>query len=286
MSSLRYAVIGVGYVGQRVLRQLPAGSATGFSRSPIDDPGVESRILDLDVEPGTPVRLPDVDALLYTVPPPPTGTDDPRFERLLSCLGKAQARVVYLSTTGVYGDRQGAAVSESDAPRPETARARRRLAAETRLRKWAADHGVDYVILRVPGIYGPGRLGLDRIEAGAEVLIEAEAGPGNRIHVDDLVACCLAAMKADTPSGIYNVGDGDHRSTGAFTRNVARIAGLREPLDISLKDAKERWSAMRLSFILESRRVDTAKMRDVLGVEPRYANPEDGIRASLADNPD
>lgn len=283
---MRYAVVGVGYTGQRVLRRLPAGSAVGLGRSHIGIPGVEFETLDLDADPAKPVLLQDVGTLLYTVPPPPTGADDPRLERLLSALGAGLSRFVYLSTTGVYGDREGALVSENDAPRPETARAIRRLAAESSLRKWAGEQAVDYVILRVPGIYGPGRLGLDRVEAGAEILAEDQAGPGNRIHIDDLVACCLAAMRDDTPPGVYNVGDGDYQSTGEFTRNVAEIAGLQAPREISLREAKERWSAMRLSFILESRRVDTQKMREVLGISPRYADPEDGIRASLEAGPD
>ncbi len=114
------------------------------------------------------------------------------------------------------------------------------------------------------------------------VLREEDATPGNRIHVDDLAACCVAALAPAIPAGLYNVGDNDHRSSTWFTGEVARQAGLPPPREISRAQAEREFSVQRMSFLRESRVVDTAKMRDVLGVTPRYANPEDGIRASLA----
>jgi len=117
--------------------------------------------------------------------------------------------------------------------------------------------------------------------AGMPVLAEDSTNPGNRIHVDDLADCCVAALEPGVPAGIFNVGDGDHRSATWFTNEVARQAGLSRPPEISREAAAKEFSPMRLSFLSESRRVDTSKMRRVLGVTPRYANPEDGIRASL-----
>jgi nucleoside-diphosphate-sugar epimerase len=113
------------------------------------------------------------------------------------------------------------------------------------------------------------------------VLDERSANPGNRIHVDDLVQCCVAALSAEAPAGIYNVGDGDHRSSHWFSNEVARQLGLPAPPEISMADARQQFSPQRLSFMSESRIVDTTKMREVLGVTPRYADLEDGIRASL-----
>jgi nucleoside-diphosphate-sugar epimerase len=152
------------------------------------------------------------------------------------------------------------------------------------LLEWAAFNGSSLVLLRVPGIYGPGRLYLERIEQGTPILREEDANPGNRIHVDDLARCCLAALQEDVPAGIYNVGDGDKRSTTWFIREIARQAGLPAPPVISLAQAKQEFSATRLSFLVESRRVDTTKMREVLGVIPTYSNPEQGISASLTDD--
>jgi nucleoside-diphosphate-sugar epimerase len=180
-------------------------------------------------------------------------------------------RFVYISTTGVYGDRGGGIVDETAAPQPATDRARRRLAAETLLRDWATQHALRLYLLRVPGIYGPGRLGTERIRARQTLIAAAEAYPGNRIHVADLVRCCMAALQGDAPSGIYNVGDGDHRSPTWFAQEVARQAGLPAPPEIS-RSAQS-----------ESRRVATRRMRDQLGVMPQFADAADGIRASLAE---
>lgn len=276
-----FVVAGTGYTGRRVLGKLPGDRTFGISRSPLTDAERRVRIVDLDRGNGETIDIPAPYALLYTIPPPPAGDGDPRLAALLARLDPVPARIVYLSTSGVYGDRAGADTDESVPPNPSTPRAKRRLAAEALLRDWCDRHGVARLILRVPGIYGPGRLGTDRLRAGAAVLRESDAGPGNRIHVDDLVACCLAAMTTDAPAAVYNVGDGDHRSSSAFSRCVARLAGLPPPPEITRAEAEERWSEGRLSFLRESRRLDTTRMREVLGVVPRYADPEDGIRASL-----
>jgi nucleoside-diphosphate-sugar epimerase len=163
-----------------------------------------------------------------------------------------------------------------------TDRSRARVAAETTLPRLFGDAGTECIVLRVPGIYGPGRLGIDRIREGAPVIAESEAGPGNRIHVDDLAACAARAVTGSAPAGIYNVGDGDHRSSTWFTKTVARLAGLDAPPEISRAEAEATFSEARLSFLRESRRVDTTKMREVLGFTPRYTDPEAGIRASLS----
>ena len=139
------------------------------------------------------------------------------------------------------------------------------------------------VVLRVPGIYGPGRLGTERIQAAMPVLEEKDANPGNRMQVDDPATCCSAGLSPDVPAGIYNVGDGDHRSGSWFTNEVARQAVLPPPPAISLDEADKTFSPMRLSFLRESRVVDTTKMRDVLSVTPKYSDAADGIAASLAE---
>jgi len=272
-------IVGVGYVGQRVLEQ-QRGSAFGLSRSSLDDE-LPAAIFDLDADAALPVTLPSSYAVLYTVAPSDKTDNDARLEKLLQLLQPASRRFVYISTTGVYGDHGGNLVTEDTPPQPNSNRALRRLAAETALRAWGDEHGVEIVILRVPGIYGPGRLGIERIRERMAILQEADAKPGNRIHVDDLASCCIAALVDDTPAGIYNVGDGDFRSPTWFSNEVARQCNLEAPPTISWADAQKEFSEMRLSFLRESRRIDTSKMRDVLGVIPRYSNAEDGIRASL-----
>lgn len=281
---MHFVVAGTGYAGRRVLAGLPAGRALGLNRSPLADPALDVRVLDLDRDDKDPLTLPTPYTLLYTIPPPPTGDDDPRLSALLERLAPPPVRIVYLSTSGVYGDRGGALTDETVPPSPTTPRARRRLAAEALLERWCERRGIECLILRVPGIYGPGRLGLERLRDGAAVLSEADAGPGNRIHVDDLVSCCLAAMHKTVPSGIYNLSDGNHESSTDFSRRVAHLAGLPPPPEITRAEAETQFSPMRLSFLSESRRLDTTKMREVLGVAPRYADLDDGIRASLSED--
>lgn len=272
-------VTGTGYTGRRVLDLLPPDSATGLSRSAVITDRTTC-VFDLDSASELPLELPSHYAVIYTVPPkgePP----DARLRRFLSMLAPAPDRFVYLSTTGVYGDCAGRTVTEETPVHPTNERTSRRVAAEVLLSEWAPRHQCQSIILRVPGIYGPGRLGIERIESRSPVLCEESANPGNRIHVDDLARCCVAALPGHVPAGIYNVGDGDHRSSTWFTGEVARQAGLPAPPEIGRDAAEQQFSAMRLSFMADSRRVDTTKMHDILGITPRYANPEEGIKASL-----
>jgi nucleoside-diphosphate-sugar epimerase len=271
--------VGAGYTGARVLERLPDAVALGRSRS-----GNER--LDLDRHEALGIALPGEYAVIYSVPPAPDQPGDPRLARFLALLPHPPARIVYLSTTGVYGNHDGERVDENSEPRPESARAERRLAAERLLADWCMRKGTTAVVLRVPGIYGPGRLGTERLREAMPVIRDEEANPGNRIHVDDLATCCIAALSPGVPDGIYNVGDGDHRSGSWFTREVARQAGLPPPPEISLADAQQTFSPMRLSFLRESRVVDTTRMREMLGVTPKYTDAADGIAASLAEESD
>jgi nucleoside-diphosphate-sugar epimerase len=274
-------VVGTGYVGLRCLSQNPERTSIGLSRSPVSA-AQPIHVYDLDAADSLPITLPNRYRVLYTVPPPATSDQDDRLQRLLDALRPAPDCFVYISTTGVYGDCGGALVDEQREPNPTTARARRRVAAERQLLEWSQTPGIRLCTLRAPGIYGPGRLGIERIRAGLPVIRESEAGPGNRIHVDDLVTCCQAAVSSEAASGVFNVGDGDNRSSTWFAQEVARQCGLPLLPEISRKEAARQFSPQRMSFLGESRRIDTRKMREVLGVIPRYGNAADGIRASLA----
>jgi len=262
-------VVGVGYLGRRYLDN--NDDALGLTRQDFD----------LDQESPSSVELPHHYSVIYTVPPASDSPADIRLERLLANLKTAPQRFVYISTTGVYGDHGGATVDEETPVRPSSDHAARRVAAENALQAWATDSGATIVVLRVPGIYGPGRLGIDRIREQVPIIDEADTGPGNRIHVDDLAASCTAALQENVPGGIYNVGDGDHRSSTWFTNEVARQAGLPAPPTVSMEQAEKEFSPMRLSFLRDKRLVDTTRMREVLGVKLAYANPADGIHASI-----
>ncbi len=282
---MHFVVNGVGYTGRRVLSGLPQGRATGINRSPVAEINNQRlATLDLDHADSAQLRLPARFTLLYTVPPSPDSLGDARLESFLSMLDTCPDRFVYISTTGVYGDRAGRLVSETDTLMPMTGRARRRLAAEKMLQQWCSKKECDLFILRAPAIYGPGRLGIGEIHAGKAVLCEAESSPGNRIHVDDLAACCITAMTSGKLSGIYNVADGDFRSPTWFANTVADMAGLDRPPAITRTEAQKTLGAARLSFLSESRKLDTTKMRKMLKFSPAYANAEDGIRDSLIED--
>ncbi len=269
-------VAGTGYTGHRVLERLPSDKVAGASRSPIETDR-PFHLVDFDALDASVFDLPAHYAVLYTCPP--GDADDTRLQRFLEHLSPTPKRFVYISTTGVYGDCNGAVVTEDSPVNPNSRMSRPRVAAEDLLTRWAKRTGSDLAILRAPGIYGPGRLGVDRLREGGAYISDDEANPGNRIHVDDLVTCCIAALSAETPAGIYNVGDGDHRSSTWFADEVARQAGLPGPREITRAQAEEEFSPARLAFMASSRIVDTTKMHEVLGVTPR--TPEEGIRNSL-----
>ncbi|MDB6086879.1 MAG: nucleoside-diphosphate-sugar epimerase, partial [Gammaproteobacteria bacterium] len=179
------SIVGCGYAGLRLARRLRSvGHAVrGFasraeSLGQIAAAGIEPELLNLDMAPA----FIDFDGHLvyYCVPPAPMGDRDSRLERFLEHAGGTPRRVVYLSTTGVYGDRSGAAVDEDTPPAPNTKRALRRLAAENTLREWAGSHAVSWCILRVPGIYGPGRLPLEKLRRRDPAIDPSEATPSNR----------------------------------------------------------------------------------------------------------
>lgn len=287
----RCFIAGCGYVGRRLAGRLrPSWPVVALARSPgsvaaLRAAGIETIDADLDATRlhGELRAAADGAAIAYLAPPQDAGTDDARLARFLDALGEAHPAVfLYMSTTGVYGDAGGATVDESSPVEPSNDRSRRRVAAEQLTRAWCDARGVRWVVLRVPGIYGPHRLPLERLRRGEPALVTAAAGPGNRIHVDDLVTACIAALERPV-SGIFNVGDGDHSSTTVFLQVIAELAGLPSPELVTLAEARERVSPGMLAYLVESRRVATGRMREELGVAPRYATVAAGVAASLAE---
>ena len=282
-------IVGCGYTGLRLARRLRSTwTVTALARSAaaaatLTGQGITTVRADLDatLAPGSLEAATDA-AIAYLVPPPETGTSDDRLERFLAALGDARPTVLlYMSTTGVYGDTSGASVTEASPVAPANDRSRRRVSAERAAQAWCSGRGVRCVVLRVPGIYGPDRLPLDRLRRGEPALQPADAGPGNRIHVDDLVTACVAALERPV-NGVFNVTDGDPATTTEFLQRTAALAGLPPPPLVALAEAPGRISPGMLAFLRESRRVDNRRMREQLGVEPRYARLDDGIAASLA----
>jgi nucleoside-diphosphate-sugar epimerase len=280
------SIAGCGYTGRRLAERLRnsgarvRGSAVSeASLRQIAALGAEALRLDLDA---ATVRLDVTGHVVYYSVPPARANGDARLARFLDGLRGTPTRIVYLSTTGVYGDRAGATVDEDTPPAPRTERAIRRLAAETALRDWAESRRVSWCILRVAGIYGPGRLPLDRLRRGVPAILPREATPTNRIHVTDLVAACVAAgFAAAADRRIFNVSDGSDHTLTDYLRRVASIAGLAPPPLISRAEAERTLTASSWSFLAESRRVDNGRMLKELEVELAFRDLDAGIRASL-----
>lgn len=283
-------VVGCGYTGRRLAERcrhkgedVIALVRSSASREALDLLTIAAHRLNLDeaVDGGLPGRFTAGRRLVYMVPPSGQGAADERMARFVEALTAPPACFVYLSTTAVYGDRGGATVDEDARPAPSSDRGRRRLDAEHRALACGRETGVPVRILRVPGIYGPGRLPLERLRRGAPVLAPDPSRPGNRIHVDDLGRVILAALRYTGSGTIFNVGDGDPMDTGSFAQAVAREAGLPAPPTRSLAEMIEAAGPMGREFLSESRRLDTRRMREELGFTPRYGDPVAGIRASL-----
>jgi nucleoside-diphosphate-sugar epimerase len=289
---MKLLIVGCGYLGRRValLARNSGWEVTALNRSGTVDPdlaaaGVVAQAADLDQPPDL-NRLAAKDAtVLYLAPPPERGITDPRVGAWCAFARGDQrpARLIYLGTTGIYGDCGGALVDESTPPHPATDRARRRLAAERELQGWSLETGVPLLILRVAGIYGQGRLPLAALRAGQPVVNGNEAPFSNRIHVDDLAAVCLAAAERGPAGAIYNVSDGESSTMTDYFLAVAAAFGLPAPPQISLAQAQQQLSPMLLSYLAESRRIDNRRLLAELGVTLRYPNLRSGLAACRAE---
>jgi nucleoside-diphosphate-sugar epimerase len=285
-------IVGCGDIGRRLGRlylQSPPGDRVpvrGLVRSPASqamarEAGIEALTADL-ARPETLTDLPTAGALVfYLAPPPSEGETDPWLRHFLAAAQPAlPARIVLLSTTAVYGDCQGAWITEQQAPDPQSARGRRRLDAELTLRAWCAQHGVPYVILRVGGIYGPGRWPLERLQQGLPVLRAAESPYTNRIHQDDLARICRAAAERGASGALFNVADGRPGTMTDYFKSVAAHFGLPPPPEVSLTEAKQVLSPGMLSYLEESRRIDNRKLLTELGISLLYPDLAAGLAAA------
>lgn len=253
--------------------------------APLLGPAFELRFLsrtngfDLD-RPESLAALEPADAMLHCAPPPPAGPADTRTANLLVALESSRilpTRIVYISTSGVYGDCGGAQADESRPINPQSPRARRRADAEARLARWCAARGVALVVLRAPGIYASDRLPLARLRAGTPVLRDADDVYTNHIHADDLAAICARALEDSAPAGTYNASDDSQIRMGAWFDLVADCAGLPRPPRISRAESAGRMPPELLSFMNESRRLDNTRLKRTLGVRLRYPSVREGL---------
>lgn len=282
---------GCGDIGLRVARlALARGTpVSALLRSDeqaaiLRDLGISTLLGDLDDGSRPIAGLPSAGVdVIYTVPPPGGGVIDPRLRVFCGSIepGEEPRKIIYLSSTAVYGDCAGQLIDETTEPLPTTARGRRRLDAEQLLRQWGALRGVAVVILRVSGIYGPGRFPLQRIRAGEPVLREDLAPLSNRIHADDLARVCLAALERAEDGEIFNVSDGAPSSMTAYFNAVADAFGLPHPPQVDRAEAARCMSPLMLSYFSESRRIDSRRLRERLGIELLYPDLARGLAASV-----
>ena len=285
----RLFIVGAGDIARRALPALLARYATTAlvrgSHALLADRGVRVVAGDLDRPESLEPLTPAADVLLHAAPPNESGVRDERTRNLVAVLSGARMlprRVVYLSTSGVYGDCGGAWVDESRPVHPETDRARRRVDAEQVLIEWGESRGVAIVILRVPGIYAAERLPLERLKSGTPVLRAEDDVYTNHIHADDLAAICARALERDAPAGLYNAADDTELKMGDYFDLVADRFGLARPRRVSRAEGEQTIPPTPLSFTRESRRLVNLRLKEALGARLKYPTVFEGVPIRVA----
>lgn len=224
--------------------------------------------------------------ILHFAPPQNSGTQDKRTRHFLAALGKGKIlphRLVYISTSGVYGNCHGEWVSETRPTAPKSARGIRRADAEKILRNWGRRTGAKISILRVPGIYGNDRLPLARLQKGTPALLSEEDSYTNHIHKDDLAHIAVTALYRGKSGRVYNASDDSMLKMGDYFDLVADRFNLPRPPRISREEAQQCISPAMLSFMDESRRLTNARLKNELRVKLHYPDVAAGVEAAIAD---
>ena len=223
------------------------------------------------------------DIVLHFAPPSGYGSGDARMRRFLATLSLAKSlpqRLVYVSTSGVYGDCAGARIDETCPARPITPRARRRVDAERQLRRFGRQNKVRVSILRAPGIYAQDRLPLERLQKGVCALRAEDDVYTNHIHADDLAMLVCAALRYGRANRCYNATDDSEMKMAEYFDLVADRFSLPRVPRISRGEAQTQMSPLQLSFMSESRRLGNQRIKNELRAQLRYPQIEDGVDAA------
>ena len=256
----RLFIFGLGYTAARIAAQ---AQAVGWEVVSTGRAGT----LSYDDAGAVRLALADAAQIISSVPPDGTGID-PVLEQYGAAL--ADKRLTYLSSTGVYGDCGGAWVDES-APTGTGRRSARSEADAAWLERGAR-------VLRLPGIYGPGRSALDRVRAGRAQRIDLPGQIFSRVYVDDIVSGAMLALEA--PAGAYNLADNLPASQNAVIEHASQLLRTSPPPLLSLEAAQ--LSPAARGFYDENRRVANAKAKRVLGWQPRFPTYREGLAALMA----
>ena len=284
----RVLLVGCGDIGLRVAALTrPQVRLLALTSSPARAPelralGITALQGNLD-EPASLRRLSGLASRVVHLAPPPEGSDgDPRTLALLRALRlrSLPQSLVYGSTSGVYGDLQGAIATEIRAVNAYTARARRRIDAEKMVRHFGRATGVHSAILRIPGIYAPNRVGgtpRERLLRGTPMLCAADDVYTNHIHADDLARACVAALWRGAPQRIYNTNDDTCLKMADYFELAADLYGLPRPERLTRAQAQQRLPLALLSFMSESRRMDNSRLKKELRLKLRYPTVVQGL---------
>lgn len=283
-------IVGCGDIGLRVAKIWKNSSKSIFalvrsesSINSLHQQHIHTCQADLD-EPASLGNLPSKQALLYYfAPPPATGQQDTRMTHFLERLDTQHlpAHLIYISTSGVYGDQAGKLINEQTPANPQVDRAKRRYHAEQQLQLWGQKNNVPITILRVGGIYGPGRLPLQRLKDHTPMLLENLAPHTNRIHADDLAQVCIAAATKNTAGEIYNISDGTNSNMTEYFNTIADFCGLDRPPLVDWDQAEKTISQGMLSYLKESRKMDNSKMINELDIKLIYPSLKEGLESCL-----
>lgn len=280
----RILIVGFGDVAERLVRAYRGqaefiGVVRRAERAPaLRALGVRPYLGDLD-DPASLKRLPRVDAVFHFAPPPADGRSDSRTAHLLHALGRHKpGALVYISTSGVYGDCGGNWVAETRPVAPVNARAVRRVDAERRLRAWGRQRHVQVTILRAPGIYAADRLPLERIRRGTPALLSQDDSYTNHIHADDLARLAWAALFRGRDQRIYHAVDAHPLKMGDWFDSCADAFGLPRPPRVERAEAEKVLSEALLSFLRESRQLSNARTTRELRMKYRYPTSDALLR--------
>lgn len=277
-------VAGCGYTGLKLVEALngKVKRLIAVARTTVVDiPGVESVNIDLDSSPSTRIEISKNTSVCYLIPPAIDDEAESRFRVFAEqVLTEIPRRVLLISTTGVYGDCHGEWVDEQRPINPQTDRALRRVKVEQHCHRWAEENDVSLAVFRVAGIYGPGRVPIERLHQGIVLPKNQPVGFSNRIHVDDLVSTCVAGLNG-VETGIFNVSDGHPMRYSDYFNLVAQIWGLPGVVERDADEIEHSLSPTLRSYISESRKIDNRRLLETFGVELKYLHPRQGLTACL-----
>ena len=275
-------IAGAGYTGTRiadVLHQAGTTVCVSTRASSFALPGIVHHVIDFDSDGVGSIAVERETTVIYLVPPDSQSETDTRirqfFERVLN---GSPDRLILISTTGVYGDCDGRWVDETSPLNPQTARARRRADMEQFATTWARRNEVQLVILRVAGIYGPGRIPVERVAKGLVFPPRSQTGYSNRIHVDDLVRVCVAFVQSNS-SGTFNVADGNPTRMIDYMNLIADLWNLPKVIETSDPERLQHISPMMMEFLTESRKIDNKKLLNTLKSQLCYCDLRAGLES-------